>query len=141
MIELFKVRSLGNLMLIAVLVAVITGLLLFIVDPNVYSLFDGIWGAWVTMTHVGFGDVVPVSFIGRLLAAALILFGMVFFSIFTALVSVTLIGKTFEEMGGSVRKIEEGAGHLSGSEDRILNELQRLHQRLDELEKQGVRGH
>jgi voltage-gated potassium channel len=135
-IELFKVRSLGNLVLISVLAAVVTGFLLFIVDPNVNSLFDGIWAAWVTMTHVGFGDVVPVSFMGRLLAAALILFGLVFFSIFTALVSVALIGKSFEEMGGSVKKIEEGAGYISASEERILSELQRLHQRLDELEKQ-----
>jgi voltage-gated potassium channel len=113
--------------LISVLVAVVIGLLLFLVDPNIHSLFDGVWAAWVTMTHVGFGDVVPVSFVGRLLAAALILFGLVFFSIFTALVSVTLIGKTFEELGVSQH---------SDSENLILNELKKLHQRLDDLEKQ-----
>ncbi|MDP3009144.1 MAG: ion channel [Methylococcales bacterium] len=31
------------------------------------------WSAWVTMTHVGFGDVVPTSFLGRLFSAGLIL--------------------------------------------------------------------
>ena len=110
------------------------GLLLFIIDPNIHTPQDGVWSAWVTMTHVGFGDVVPVSFFGRLIAAGLILLGLVFFSLFTALVSVTLIGRNFEALGGSVKFLEENAGNLSSGEDKILAELARLHQRLDELE-------
>src|SRR5450631_2864703 len=71
-IELFKLKNLGYLVLLAVLVTLAAGLMLFLIDPNIHSPFDGIWSAWVTMTHVGFGDVVPISFFGRLLAAVLI---------------------------------------------------------------------
>jgi voltage-gated potassium channel len=133
-VDLIKSKPLGYLVLLAILVTVAVGLLLFIVDPNIHSLHDGVWSAWVTMTHVGFGDVVPISFLGRLLAAALILFGLVFFSMFTALVSVALIGKNIEEIGGSVKKLGEDASTLSGGEDRILEELVRLHKRLDQIE-------
>ena len=135
-IELFKLKNLGYLVLLAALVTLAAGLMLFLIDPNIKSPLDGIWSAWVTMTHVGFGDVVPISFFGRLLAAGLILFGLVFFSLFTALVSVALIGKNMDALGVNMRQIEQGAGRIQTGEDRILAEVARLHERLKALEKQ-----
>jgi voltage-gated potassium channel len=135
-IELFKLKNLGYLVLLAALVTLAAGLMLFLIDPNIKSPLDGIWSAWVTMTHVGFGDVVPISFFGHLLAAGLILFGLVFFSLFTALVSVALIGKNMDALGVNMRQIEQGAGRIQTGEDRILAEVARLHERLKALEKQ-----
>ena len=34
--------------------AIASGLILYLLDPNIHSLFDGIWSAWVTMTLVAF---------------------------------------------------------------------------------------
>ena len=135
-VDLFRIKNLGYLVLLAALVTLAAGLMLFLIDPNIHSAFDGIWSAWVTMTHVGFGDVVPISFFGRLLAAVLILFGLVFFSLFTALVSVALIGKNIEALGVDMRQIEQGANRIQTGEDRMLAELARLHERLKALEKQ-----
>ena len=50
------------MLILAVAVAIASGLILYIVEPNIHSLFDGIWSAWGTMNLVGFGDVVPTSF-------------------------------------------------------------------------------
>ena len=133
-LELFKSKHLTYLGTIAGLVTVVVGVVLFIVDPNIRSPIDGIWSAWVTMTHVGFGDVVPVSFLGRLLAAALILVGLVLFSLFTAVVSVALIGKNLDAIGGSMKLIEFKGSQQTDREQEILTELSRLHQRLDSLE-------
>ena len=135
-VEIFKSKNLGYLVLLATLVTLAAGLLLFLIDANIKSPLDGIWSAWVTMTHVGFGDVVPVSFFGRLLAAGLILFGPVFFSLFTALVSVALIGRNMDALGLDMRQIEQKTGRIQTGEDRILAELARLHERLKVLEKQ-----
>ena len=135
-IELFKLKNLGYLVLLAVLVTLAVGLILFLIDPNINSPFYGIWSAWVTMTHVGFGDVVPTSFFGRLLAAGLILFGLVFFSLFTALVSVALIGRNMDALGVNMRQIEQGTNRIQTGEDRMLAELVRLHERMEALEKQ-----
>jgi len=133
---LFKAKNLGYLVLLAAMATLAVGLLLFLVDPNIKSPLDGIWSAWVTMTHVGFGDVVPVSFVGRLLAAGLILFGLVLFSLFTALVSVALIGKDMHALGADVRQIgQEEAGRMQIGEERILAELARLRERMDALEE------
>lgn len=135
-VDLFKIKNVDYLILLAIMATVAVGLILFLIDPNIKSPLDGIWSAWVTMTHVGFGDVVPVSFFGRLLAAGLILFGLVLFSLFTALVSVALIGRNMDALGGDVRRIEQEASSLQGGEDRILNELARLHERMAALEQQ-----
>ena len=135
-IDLFRVKNLGYLVLLAIMVTLAVGLILFLIDPNIKSPLDGIWSAWVTMTHVGFGDVVPISFFGRLLAAGLILFGLVFFSLFTALVSVALIGRNMDALGADMLQIEQKAGHIQTGEDRILAELARLHERMKALEKQ-----
>jgi len=134
--DLIKSRNLGYLVLLATTVTIVVGFLLFLIDPNIKTLMDGIWSAWVTMTHVGFGDVVPVSFFGRLLAALLILFGLVFFSIFTALVSVAFIGRNIDALGGNFERLENETHNISGGEERILQELTRLHQRLETLEAQ-----
>jgi len=135
-IDLCKSKKLGYLVFLAVMATLAVGLLLFFIDPNIKSPLDGIWSAWVTMTHVGFGDVVPVSFWGRLLAAGLILLGLVFFSLFTALVSVTLIGRNIDALGGSMRWIEQETSSIQGGEERILAELARLHERMEALGKQ-----
>ncbi len=66
-------RSLLYLLSLAFAVAFGAGFIFYIIDPNVHSITDGIWSAWVTITHVGFGDVVPTSLLGRLLSATLIL--------------------------------------------------------------------
>lgn len=129
-------RSLVYLLTLAFAVVIASGLLLFILDPNIHSVLDGIWSAWVTMTHVGFGDVVPTSFFGRLLSATLILIGLVLFSFSTALFSVTLMSKNMDAWGGDVRQIEQETSRIETEENQILKELARLHERMDALEKQ-----
>lgn len=133
--DLKEKRTLVYLLILAFAVAIVSGFLLFILDPNIHSLLDGIWSAWVTMTHVGFGDVVPTSFLGRLLSAMLILFGLALFSLFTALVSVTLIGKNMDTWGRDMRQIEQGTDRIETEENQILKELARLHERMEALEK------
>ena len=128
--ELSYKQKLLNLLILAFAVSVGAGLLLYLLDANIHSFLDGIWSAWVTMTHVGFGDVVPTSFLGRILSAALILFGLVLFSLFTALLSANLIGKNIDALGHDVT-------HMDSEESKILKELARLHARLDAFEKQN----
>lgn len=133
-VDLFKSKHLGYLSLLAMMVTLVIGLILFLIDPSVNSPSDGIWAAWGTMTHVGFGDVVPTSFFGRLLAAGLILLGLVFFPLFTALVSVTLIGRNIDTLGLGMRRIEQETNTIENEESLILKELARLHKRINELE-------
>jgi len=53
---------------------------------------DGAWYAIVTITTVGYGDVVPSTENGRIFGAVLILFGVLFFSLVSANIAAFLIG-------------------------------------------------
>lgn len=130
--ELFRSPGLGYLIVIAFIVTLGAGFALYVIDPNIHSWFDGIWYAWVTMTHVGYGDVVPVSFVGRLLAAALILFGLGLFAFFTALVSVALMGKPGHVLGLADRPPMP----TDGGDAAILQELALIRRRLDQIQRQ-----
>ena len=52
---------------------------------------DGMWFAITTVTGVGYGDVVPVTTMGRVVAAILEVFGVVLFGSVMAFVSVELL--------------------------------------------------
>jgi voltage-gated potassium channel len=62
------------------------------------SLWDGIWYALVTITTVGYGDVVPTSESGRSFGLVLMIFGVVFFSLVTANISAFLIGSDQQKL-------------------------------------------
>ena len=54
------------------------------------GILSGIWWAVVTMTTVGYGDKVPRSILGRLVALVWMLSGIVLIAIFTAVVTSSL---------------------------------------------------
>jgi voltage-gated potassium channel Kch len=82
-------------------------------DP---SLFDSIpqtaWFALVTMSTVGYGDVVPRSFLGKVLTVPLLMFGL----LLIALPSFVLgrnFAITFDEMASTVAAVRRAVRHYS----------------------------
>jgi len=71
------------------LISVIIGNLIHIIEPTNFSnAFEGTWWSLVTMSTVGYGDYVPATVLGKLLAAFLILIGICMFAMVTAVISV-----------------------------------------------------
>lgn len=133
--SLLRSRNLSHLVVIAGLVTLASGVMLFLIDPGIRSLFDGVWYAWVTMTHVGYGDVVPTSLLGRALAALLILFGLGLFALFTATFSAALIGEGIGRVDREISGVTRNTHSIRREEDQILTELRLLNQRLERLEQ------
>ena len=119
--DLIKQKNLFYLLLLAVGAVVVFGIVLYFVDPNVNSLWDGLWFAWSALTMVGFGDVVPTSLFGRILASFLLVVGILLLALLNATFSAALIGR--------------GVTHVEKEESLILQEIKRLHERLDKLEE------
>ncbi len=63
----------------------------FEVNEGVKTLGDGIWWALVTVTTVGFGDITPETFLGRLTAGFLMVLGMFMLALFAGIVGTTLL--------------------------------------------------
>ncbi|WP_232744851.1 potassium channel family protein [Thiomicrorhabdus sp. Kp2] len=80
------------------------------------TFWDGVWYSLVTITTVGYGDIVPVSEYGRIFGVFLILFGVVFFSLVTANISAFLIGS-------EQRKLERDIlDYMKATEKRLANQ-------------------
>ncbi|MDQ6986729.1 MAG: ion channel [Mariprofundaceae bacterium] len=53
-------------------------------NPQFHELQDGLWWAFVTLTTVGYGDMVPISGGGRMVAVLTMLFGIAVYSLVIA---------------------------------------------------------
>lgn len=81
----------------SVVILILAGVFIVELDPNINTIKDGIWWAWVTISTVGYGDVVPTSTVGRIFGGILILIGMGIFSVITANYAAILIQKEKRE--------------------------------------------
>ena len=57
------------------------------VNAQVDSYGDALWWAICTVSTVGYGDVFPITGIGRVIGASLIIFGVMFFLTWTAVLA------------------------------------------------------
>jgi voltage-gated potassium channel len=60
-------------------------------NPNVNSLADGVWWALVTITTVGFGDITPVTTLGRIVGGVMMVAGMFTLALFAGIVGSSLV--------------------------------------------------
>ena len=71
--------------------AILAGNVIYALEPETFSsAFDGAWWGIVTMTTVGYGDVVPHTLAGRVIAICLMVVGICLFAAVTATISVKI---------------------------------------------------
>jgi voltage-gated potassium channel Kch len=109
----------------------LSGILIRLTDPKeIPNIATGIWWAAQTVTTVGYGDVVPTSPQGRIMAVVVMLEAIAFVSIVTAGITSTFVERA---------RREQAAAHgqpipLVGPDrsDEILARLDRIEQLLDQ---------
>lgn len=74
---------------------VIGGLSMYFIEraanENISTVADGIWWALVTITTVGFGDITPVTTLGRIVGGVLMIAGMLTLAMFAGFVGSSLV--------------------------------------------------
>ncbi|WP_051943266.1 ion channel [Streptacidiphilus rugosus] len=99
---------------------------------NITTLGDSLWWALVTMATVGYGDYVPVTATGRMIASVLMVTGIATLSVVTASVASWLVQLSRREDDKEAaaeerrRQVEEFR--------TLLREVQQLNERLARLE-------
>ena len=89
-VDFLLVYGIGLVVIAATIVASVEGG----VGASINSFADALWWSFVTITTVGYGDMVPVTLVGRAVAVVLMLGGIAFFSGMTAnLASFLIKGK------------------------------------------------
>ena len=89
------------------LITFAAGFLMTVVDHENYeSIGDGLWWAVQTVTTVGYGDNVPTTVPGRLLAAVVMLFGIGFLTVITAAITSTFVARArVQRLGADVKAL------------------------------------
>jgi voltage-gated potassium channel len=104
-------------------ITVIAGLGMTLIDPNGFpTIGSGLWWAVQTVTTVGYGDKVPQTAAGQLVAALVMLLGIAFVTVITASITGAFVAQS--------RKAIDAAG----SADVTEHQLRVIDERLDRIE-------
>ncbi|MAZ50094.1 MAG: hypothetical protein CME65_16140 [Halobacteriovoraceae bacterium] len=60
-------------------------------NPKIQSFIDALWWSFSTTTTVGYGDITPITFEGKLVGIISMLIGVAIFGIYTALFARAII--------------------------------------------------
>lgn len=120
----------GNLILVLATVAV------FFLErghnPHVRSYWDSLWWGVATITTVGFGDIVPMTWGGRLIGMVLMYTGTVLFITFTGML-------VFHWLQEEVSPLEKEIAEEEREQHRTRQLLETILKKVEALERESKR--
>lgn len=124
--RLTLVRAVSTIILVAIVLVLVAGLLARIVEPETFhSIGLAYWWAVTTVTTVGYGDVVPESPGGRVVATMLMLTGLALIPTLTSVIVSTLLYKTRRSEQDRIEQLEQEQAMV----------LARIEERLERIER------
>ena len=111
-------------------VVVVSSLLMRFLDRSEYpNIGRAFWWAMQTIPTVGYGDVTPKHVSGRIIATFVMLWGIAFLSILTALITSTFVARAAREHEREVAATTDGAPPRDP-----FAQLDEISSRLDKIE-------
>ena len=119
-----SVRNAAGVIVVATAVVTVgAGVLISLIDSDEYpNVGIGLWWAIQTVTTVGYGDVAPKDVVGRVVAALVMLYGIAFIAIVTAVITSTFVARASRDYDTAHREEEQ-------------SDLELMEKRFDELEQ------
>jgi voltage-gated potassium channel len=118
-------RAVALIVGVAAALAVLAAFIERLIDPAFATFPEALWWSVSTVSTVGYGDYVPESGAGRIVATALMLTGLGLIPLITSVVVSILVAQRSREAR------EEELRNLA----QILDRLDRLDRRLAELDR------
>ena len=75
--KLLKRTGLSKMLLAYLIALCAGGILISLFEPKIHGIFEGIYFCFVASTTIGFGDIVPITLLGRIITIVVSLIGIV----------------------------------------------------------------
>jgi voltage-gated potassium channel len=103
-------------------------------DSQINSRLDAAWWAVSTITTVGYGDMVPVTDAGKIVAIFFMIFGLTVLAIFLSSVGTRFYKQQFEKNDNNLtltqKKFFERMDDLEKNQEKLQNDLRDLIEKL-----------
>ena len=113
----------------------IIAIILRFVEPEIGSFFDSYWYCFAVATSVGFGDVVAVTLIGRILTMILSVYSIAIVAIFTAVVTHFFVEIARINAEENLKALIEEMEHLP---ELSQEELEALSERIKKFSREKL---
>jgi len=124
-LQMLKRKRLAPLFLVMLLIAAVGGLLVFAVEPETFkNPGNGVWFAIETMSTVGYGEFVPASLPGRLIAAFLMAAGVALLALLAGRMAAYFEEQSDDDARASIKQ--------------ILHKLEAINARLEKMEQRST---
>jgi voltage-gated potassium channel len=133
--QMLSSNNIGVTLFVSLIITVMAGTSMAAIDPAIETPWDGIWWAWVTVTTVGYGDLVPQSPQGKVFGGLLMVLGLGLFSLITASFSAFLISRDEEGMVRKEEELIEKEEELLEQEQEVVSEEKQAIARLESIER------
>ena len=138
--RVFNSRRLRTILGVLIICIISFGYVFYLAEPQIKTIEDGIWWALVTITTVGYGDITPLTTLGRLVAGTLMFVGLGLIATVTAIVSAKFIANyvdhhTNDDVLEKLEELEDEIGKIEEIESNVVGKLKELEEEIDELNK------
>ena len=111
---------------------VVFGVVERLVDPGTFpNIWLGMWWAIQTVTTVGYGDVVPGSTVGKVIASLLMLGGLSLFAVVTGAITSAFVAQRQKDMTSAEDPVTRKLDEMTTKLEALQAEVARLNGRTD----------
>ena len=138
--RVFNSRRLRTILGVLIICIISFGYIFYLAEPQIKTFGDGIWWALVTITTVGYGDITPLTTLGRFVAGTLMFVGLGLIATVTAIVSAKFIANyvdhhTNDDVLEKLEELEDEIEKIEEIESNVVGKLKELEDEIDELNK------
>ncbi len=108
---------------------------IWIVEPDIKSFFDSLWYCFNVLTTIGFGDIIAVTLIGRILSIILSIYSMIMIAVIPGVITSFYLETVKVRSKDSMEKFMYDLEHLP---ELSKDELEQLSEKVKQFHRKNL---